>query len=59
MQEYERLLTSIRKLVIEMEVKSKRERCGYLTSKGICTFKGKCHKWIEGEGCSKRDILPP
>jgi len=53
MKEYEVLLTCIRELVAEMEVKSKRERCGYLTRKGACTFKGNCRKWVEGEGCSR------
>jgi len=51
--EYKGLLTCIRELAIEMEVKSKHQRCGYLTKKGACTFKGDCHNWIEGEGCSR------
>ena len=51
--EYERLLTCIRDLAMDMETKSKHDRCGYFTKKGACTFRGSCHNWIEGKGCSR------
>ena len=53
MQEYERLLTYMKELATAMEIKTKSERCGYLTVKGTCTYKGDCHQWTEGEGCSR------